>query len=54
LFISRRTAEHHRANIMGKLNVRKVTDLVRYALKKGYVQFQGGFFPSRYISQILF
>ncbi len=37
LFISHRTAEHHRANIMEKLNVRKVADLIKYALKKGYV-----------------
>ncbi len=37
LFISRRTAEHHRASIMTKLKMKKVTDLVKYALKKGYV-----------------
>ena len=37
LFISRRTAEHHRANIMEKLNMKKFADLVKYALKKGYV-----------------
>jgi len=37
LYISRRTAEHHRANIMEKLNVRRSADLVKYALKKGYV-----------------
>ena len=47
LFISRRTVEHHRANIMEKLNLRKVADLVKYALKRGYLYFQGGFFPSR-------
>jgi len=37
LFISHRTAEHHRANIMEKLNMKKSADLVKYALKKGYI-----------------
>jgi DNA-binding NarL/FixJ family response regulator len=37
LFISVRTAEHHRANIMVKLNVKKTADLVKYALQKGYI-----------------
>jgi len=37
LCISVRTAEHHRANIMNKLNLKKIADLVKYALKKGYV-----------------
>jgi DNA-binding NarL/FixJ family response regulator len=36
LFISVRTVEHHRANIMRKLNIRKTTDLVKYAIRKGY------------------
>jgi DNA-binding NarL/FixJ family response regulator len=36
LFISDRTVQNHRANIMRKLNLRKTTDLVRYALQKGY------------------
>lgn len=36
LFISDRTVQNHRANIMRKLNIKKVTDLVRYALQKGY------------------
>ncbi len=37
LFISVRTVERHRANIMGKLNLRKTADLVKYAIQKGYV-----------------
>jgi DNA-binding NarL/FixJ family response regulator len=37
LKISTRTVEHHRANIQCKLNLKKTADLVRYAVKKGYV-----------------
>jgi DNA-binding NarL/FixJ family response regulator len=37
LFISLRTAEHHRANIMNKLSMRKTADLIKYALCKGYL-----------------
>ncbi|MGA9755341.1 MAG: response regulator transcription factor [Desulfobaccales bacterium] len=37
LFISSRTAQHHRANIMRKLHVKKTADLVKYAIQKGYV-----------------
>lgn len=37
LFISARTAERHRANIMEKLNLKKTADLVKYAIQKGYV-----------------
>jgi len=37
LFISIRTVQHHRANIMRKLNARKTADLVRYAIRKGYI-----------------
>lgn len=37
LFISPRTVERHRANIMEKLNLRKTADLVRYAMEKKYV-----------------
>ncbi len=37
LFISARTVEHHRANIMKKLNVKMTADLVNYAIQKGYV-----------------
>ncbi len=36
-FISIRTVERHRANIMMKLNVKKTADLVKYAIEKGYV-----------------
>ena len=36
LFISIRTVENHRANIMRKLKLRKITDLVKYAIQKGY------------------
>ncbi len=38
LSISIRTVETHRANIMEKLNFKKTTDLVRYAIKKGYIE----------------
>ena len=34
LFISARTAETHRANLMRKLALRSQTDLVRYAIRK--------------------
>jgi DNA-binding NarL/FixJ family response regulator len=36
LSISVRTAEHHRANIMNKLNLKKTAALVQYAIQKGY------------------
>lgn len=36
LFISIRTAQNHRANIMNKLGIKKTADLVRYAIHKGY------------------
>jgi len=35
LGISPRTAETHRAHVMRKLGLRRVTDLVRYALRRG-------------------
>lgn len=35
LFISPRTAEGHRANVLRKLNLQNHTDLVRFALKRG-------------------
>ncbi len=38
LFINVRTVESHRASLMHKLNLRKPTDLVRYALRRGIVQ----------------
>jgi DNA-binding NarL/FixJ family response regulator len=37
LFISVRTVENHRANIMGKLGLRKNIDLVKYAIRHGYL-----------------
>ena len=37
LFISARTVERHRANIMEKLNLKKTAGLVKYAIQKGYV-----------------
>jgi DNA-binding NarL/FixJ family response regulator len=36
LFISSRTVQHHRANIMRKLNMKRTADLVKYAIHKGY------------------
>jgi DNA-binding NarL/FixJ family response regulator len=37
LFISVRTVEHHRANIMDKLGVKKAADLIKYAIRKRYI-----------------
>ena len=37
LFISPRTAESHRANLMRKLSLRSQTDLVRYAIRKSII-----------------
>jgi len=37
LFISTRTVDHHRANIMVKLNLKKTADLVKYAIGNGYL-----------------
>lgn len=36
LFISPRTVEHHRSNIMNKLNVTKIAGLIKYAVCQGY------------------
>ena len=36
LFISPRTVENHRAKMMEKLHLKKVVDLVKYAIRKGY------------------
>ncbi|MCK9374603.1 MAG: response regulator transcription factor [Syntrophobacterales bacterium] len=36
LFLSFRTIQNHRTRIMKKLNLKKNTDLVRYAIRKGY------------------
>jgi DNA-binding NarL/FixJ family response regulator len=37
LRISYRTVEHHRANIMAKLDVKRTAELVRYAISRGYL-----------------
>jgi DNA-binding NarL/FixJ family response regulator len=37
LYISSRTVQHHRANIMRKLNLNRTADLVKYAIQKGLV-----------------
>jgi len=37
LCLSRKTVETHRGNIMDKLDLHKVTDLVRYAIREGLV-----------------
>lgn len=36
LYISIRTVEHHRENIMKKLNTKKMASLVKYAIQEGY------------------
>ncbi len=36
LFISTGTVEHHRAKIMKKLNLKKISHLVKYAIREGY------------------
>lgn len=41
LYISSRTVQHHRANIMRKLNFKKTADLVKYAIQKGYTSAEG-------------
>ena len=38
LGISVKTIEAHRANIMRKLHLRSISDLVRYAIRNGLVQ----------------
>ncbi|MHB2020934.1 MAG: response regulator transcription factor, partial [Candidatus Xenobia bacterium] len=39
LNISPRTVEVHRANLMRKLNLQSQTDLIRYALRRGIIQY---------------
>ena len=36
LFISIRTVDHHRANIMTKLNIKDTANLTKYAIRRGY------------------
>ncbi len=38
LYLSPRTVETHRANLMGKLGLRNQTELVRYAIGRGIVE----------------
>ncbi|MCK4596950.1 DNA-binding response regulator, partial [bacterium] len=40
LHISTRTVETHRTNIMQKLRLHKVADLVKYAIRRGLVQVE--------------
>jgi two-component system response regulator NreC len=40
LFISRRTVETHRANLMRKLSLRTQTDLISYALRRGILPME--------------
>ena len=37
LFVSIRTVQNHRANIMSKLDIRNTADLVKYAIRQGYI-----------------
>lgn len=37
LDISVKTAEHHRAHVLEKLDARNTADVVRYAMRKGLV-----------------
>jgi DNA-binding NarL/FixJ family response regulator len=37
LLISIRTVEHHRANIMKKTQMKNTAELIKYAIKKGYI-----------------
>lgn len=40
LCLSRKTVESHRANIMRKLNLHDVTELVKYAIRKGLIRLE--------------
>ena len=40
LFISPRTAETHRANLMHKLGLHSLSDLIRYALRRGILPME--------------
>jgi DNA-binding NarL/FixJ family response regulator len=40
LFISARTVEVHRANLMHKLNLKSQTDIIRYAIKRGILPLE--------------
>ena len=38
LVISRKTVDHHRANVLGKLEMRSVAELTRYAIRRGLIE----------------
>jgi DNA-binding NarL/FixJ family response regulator len=38
LLISKRTVDHHRANVLEKLGLRNVAELTRYAIRRGLVE----------------
>ncbi len=38
LVISRKTVDHHRSNILAKLEMRSVADLTRYAIRRGLIE----------------
>jgi DNA-binding NarL/FixJ family response regulator len=38
LFISKKTVEHHRSNILEKLGMRDRVELTRYAIRRGLVE----------------
>jgi DNA-binding NarL/FixJ family response regulator len=40
LVLSVKTVEAHKANIMAKLHVRSLTDMIRYALRKGMISLE--------------
>ncbi|HVD56692.1 MAG TPA: LuxR C-terminal-related transcriptional regulator, partial [Thermoleophilaceae bacterium] len=37
LFISKKTVDRHRANVLGKLGMRNRVELTRYAIRRGLV-----------------
>ena len=47
LCLSRKTVETHRGNIMEKLNLHKVTDLVKYAIREGLTGLESTRAPLR-------
>ena len=38
LVISRKTVDHHRANLLGKLGMRNVAEVTRYAIRRGLIE----------------